>query len=105
MLLQNPEACSSGKPLRILFVSFQVTEPTSSWRHSRGSTHDLLWKAVRAKQNKVHHLGPITIWSGHYELGNFMRTLALPKEEVERRTLTTPREKLVKIGAKVEPFQ
>ena len=35
-----------------------------------------------------------------YNLGNFMRTLALPKE-VEHWTLTTLREKLVKIGAKV----
>mgnify|MGYP000303612465 FL=1 len=35
-----------------------------------------------------------------YNLGNFMRTLALPKE-VEHRSLTTLREKLVKIGAKV----
>ncbi len=35
-----------------------------------------------------------------YNLANFMRTLALPKE-VERWSLTTLREKLVKIGAKV----
>jgi hypothetical protein len=35
-----------------------------------------------------------------YILANFMRTLALPKE-VEHWSLTTPREKLVKIGAKV----
>jgi len=35
-----------------------------------------------------------------YNLGNFMRTLALPKE-VENWSLTTLREKLVKIGAKV----
>ncbi len=34
-----------------------------------------------------------------YNLADFMRTLALPKE-VERWSLTTPREKLVKIGAK-----
>ena len=33
-------------------------------------------------------------------LGNFLRTLALPGE-VERRSLTSLREKLVKIGAKV----
>ena len=33
-------------------------------------------------------------------LGNFMWTLALPKE-VEHWSLTTLREKLVKIGAKV----
>ena len=35
-----------------------------------------------------------------YNLGNFMRTLALPKE-VDHWQLTTLREKLVKIGAKV----
>ncbi len=35
-----------------------------------------------------------------YNLGNFMRTLALPKG-VEHWSLTTLREKLVKIGAKV----
>jgi hypothetical protein len=35
-----------------------------------------------------------------YNLANFMRTLALP-EEAEHRSLTTLREKLVKIGAKV----
>ncbi len=35
-----------------------------------------------------------------YNLGNFMRTLVLPKE-VEHWSLTTLREKLVKIGAKV----
>src|SRR3954464_5629151 len=35
-----------------------------------------------------------------YNLGNFMRTLAMPKA-VERWSLTSLREKLVKIGAKV----
>ncbi len=35
-----------------------------------------------------------------YNLANFMRTLALPKE-VEHWSLTTLREKLFKIGAKV----
>ncbi len=35
-----------------------------------------------------------------YNLANFMRTLALPKE-MEHWSLTTLREKLVKIGAKV----
>ena len=34
-----------------------------------------------------------------YNLGNFMRTLALP-DAVEQWSLTTLREKLVKIGAK-----
>ena len=35
-----------------------------------------------------------------HNLANFMRTLALPKE-VEHWSLTTLREKLIKIGAKV----
>jgi len=35
-----------------------------------------------------------------YNLGNFMRTLAIPKT-VERWSMTSLREKLVKIGAKV----
>ena len=35
-----------------------------------------------------------------YNLGTFLRTLALP-EGVERWTLTTLRERLIKIGAKV----
>jgi len=35
-----------------------------------------------------------------YNIGNFLRTLALP-DEVEHWSLTTLREKLVKIGAKV----
>ncbi len=35
-----------------------------------------------------------------YNLGTFLRTLALP-EGVERRSLTTLREKLIKIGARV----
>ncbi len=35
-----------------------------------------------------------------YSLGNFLRTLALP-QEVEHWSLTTLRNKLIKIGAKV----
>ena len=35
-----------------------------------------------------------------YNLGNFLRTLALP-QEVEHWSLTTLREKLIKIGAKI----
>ncbi len=35
-----------------------------------------------------------------YNMANFLRTLALP-DEVEHGSLTTLREKLVKIGAKV----
>jgi len=43
---------------------------------------------------------PIQLHALAYNLANFMRTLALPKE-VEHWSLTTLRDKLVKIGAKV----
>jgi len=36
-----------------------------------------------------------------YNLGNFMRTLAMPKAAAEPWSLTSLREKLIKIGAKV----
>ena len=35
-----------------------------------------------------------------YNMGNFLRTLALP-DEVEHWSMTTLREKLIKIGAKI----
>jgi len=38
--------------------------------------------------------------SWHHNLGNFLRPLALPRE-VKHWSLTTLREKLIKIGAKV----
>ena len=47
--------------------------------------------AKNAKKN--HHLAP-------YNLGNFLRRLALPKS-VKKWSLRTLREKLIKIGAKV----
>jgi hypothetical protein len=42
----------------------------------------------------------LQLFSLAYNLANFLRTLALP-EEVERWSLTTLREKLVKIGARI----
>ncbi len=44
--------------------------------------------------------GPLQLHDLAYNLGNFLRTLALP-DEVEHWSLTTLREKLIKIGAKV----
>ncbi len=58
-----------------------------NWTHL--SCHSFRNNAVRLQ---LHALA--------YNLGNFLRTLALP-QEVEHRSLTTLRERLVKIGAKV----
>ncbi len=52
--------------------------------------------ALRFRNNEVR-LQPHAL---AYNLGNFLRTLALP-EAVEHWSLTTLREKLIKIGAKV----
>ncbi len=56
---------------------------------TRLSCHNFRNNAVRLQ---LHALA--------YNLGNFLRTLALP-QEVEHWSLTTLREKLIKIGAKV----
>jgi hypothetical protein len=44
--------------------------------------------------------GRLQLFALAYNLGNFLRRLALP-QEVAHWTLTTLREKLIKIGAKV----
>ncbi len=58
-------------------------------RNIRLSCHSFRNNAVRLQ---LHALA--------YNLGNFLRTLALP-ETVEHWSLTTLREKLIKIGAKI----
>ena len=45
-------------------------------------------------------MGRLQLHALAYNLANFLRTLALPAE-MESRSLTTLREKVVKIGAKV----
>ena len=66
-----------------------IREGKNALRWTRLSCHAFRHNAVRLQ---LHALA--------YNLANFMRTLALP-EEVERWSLTTLREKLVKIGARI----
>ncbi len=66
-----------------------IKEGKNAFQWTRLSCREFRNNAVRLQ---LHALA--------YNLGNFMRTLALPKE-VEHWSLTTLREKLVKIGAKV----
>jgi hypothetical protein len=66
-----------------------IKEGKNAIRWTRLSCHAFCHNAVRLQ---LHALA--------YNLANFMRTLALP-EEVEHWSLTTLREKLVKIGARV----
>ena len=66
-----------------------IKEGKNELRWTRLSCHAFGHNAVRLQ---LHALA--------YNLANFMRTLALP-EEVEHWSLTTLREKLVKIGARI----
>ena len=66
-----------------------IREGKNALRWTRLSCHAFRHNAVRLQ---LHALA--------YNLANFMRTLALPKE-VEHWSLTTLREKLVKIGARI----
>jgi hypothetical protein len=66
-----------------------VDQGKAAVRWTRLSCHSFAANAVRLQ---LHALA--------YNLGTFLRTLALP-EGVERWTLTTLRERLIKIGAKV----
>ena len=66
-----------------------LTEGKKAINWTRLSCHSFRNNAVRLQ---LHALA--------YNLGNFLRTLALP-EAVEHWSLTTLREKLIKIGAKI----
>jgi hypothetical protein len=66
-----------------------IREGKNALRWTRLSCHAFRHNAVRLQ---LHALA--------YNLGNFMRTLTLP-EEVEQWSLTTLRDKLVKIGARI----
>ncbi len=66
-----------------------IKEGKNAINWTRLSCHSFRNKEVRLQ---LHALA--------YDLGNFLRTLALP-QEVEHWSLTTLREKLIKIGAKV----
>jgi hypothetical protein len=66
-----------------------IKEGKNAIRWTRLSCHAFRHNAVRLQ---LHALA--------YNLANFLRTLALP-EEIEHWSLTTLREKLVKIGAKI----
>jgi len=66
-----------------------IKEGKNAVKWSRLSCHDFVDNQVR-----------LQLFALAYNLGNFLRRLALPRA-VKRWTLTTLREKLIKIGAKV----
>jgi hypothetical protein len=78
------------KPFRLMGTAEQwIKEGKHAINWTRVSCHNFRNNVVRLQ---LHALA--------YNLGNFLRTLLLP-QEVEHWSLTTLREKLIKIGAKV----
>ena len=79
-------------------VAFYNQRGKAGWYIKEGK-NAIKWTRLSCRKfrdNKVR----LQLHALAYNLANFMRTLALPKE-VEHWSLTTLREKLVKIGAKV----
>ena len=80
--------------------------PASGWssfttaeQHIKDGKNALRWTRLSCHAFR-HNAVRLQLHALAYNLANFMRTLALP-EEVEHWSLTTLREKLVKIGARI----
>ncbi len=65
----------------------------------REGKHAIRWTRLSCQRFQDNE-ARLQLFALAYNLGNFMRTLALP-DEVSHWSLTTIREKLIKIGAKV----
>ena len=68
-------------------------------QHIKEGKNAIRWKRLSCRKFRNNEVR-LQLHALAYDLGNFMRTLALPKE-AEHWSLTTLREKLVKIGAKI----
>ena len=68
-------------------------------QHIKEGKHAVKWTRLSCTTFRAN-AGRLQLHALAYNLANFLRTLALP-DEIERWSLTSLREKLVKIGAKV----
>ena len=68
-------------------------------QHIKEGKHAIRWARLSCRRFR-HNAVRLQLHALAYNLGNFLRTLALP-ETVEHWSLTTLREKLIKIGAKI----
>ena len=100
-----------GEPyLRVGYIVTNLSRPTErvvAFYNQRGKAEQYIkegqnairWTRLSCRKFRNNAVR-LQLHALAYNLANFMRTLALPKE-VEHWSLTTLREKLVKIGAKV----
>lgn len=68
-------------------------------QHIKEGKNAILWTRLSCRKFR-HNAVRLQLHALAYNLGNFMRTLALP-EAVKHWSLTSLREKLVKIGARI----
>ena len=95
---------------RVGFIVTNLSRPSErvvAFYNQRGTAEQWIKEGKNAiKRTRLscrkfrHNAVRLQLHALAYKLGNFMRTLALP-DAVERWSLTTLREKLVKIGAKI----
>jgi hypothetical protein len=98
MTTPSPRASSNLSRPAERVVAFYNHRGTAG-QYIKEGKHAIKWTRLscrRFRNNEVR----LQLRALAYNLANFMRTLALP-EEVEHWSLTTLREQLVKIGAKV----
>ena len=95
---------------RIGFIVTNLTRPNkrvvkfyngrgTAEQHIKEGKNGIRWTRLSCRAFR-HNAVRLQLHALAYNLANFMRTLALP-EEVEHWSLTTLREKLVKIGARI----
>ena len=95
---------------RVGFIVTNLSRPTErvvAFYNQRGTAEQWIkegknaikWTRLSCRKFR-HNAVRLQLHALAYNLGNFMRTLVLP-DAVEQWSLTTLREKLVKIGAKI----
>jgi hypothetical protein len=86
-----------ARPAERVVVFYNQRGTAEQW--IKEGKHAIRWTRLSCRKF-AHNAVRLQLHALAYNLGNFLRTLALPKE-VEHWSLTTIREKLVQIGAKI----
>ena len=98
LVLDHPDRREDGRHSKANCTSRGFQPHSTGWE---GSIWGIPVKWTRLSCRKFRHNAVrLQLHALAYNLGNFMRTLVLP-DAVEQWSLTTLREKLVKIGAKI----
>ena len=86
-----------GRPAERVVAFYNQRGTAEQWIKEGKNT--IRWTRLSCRRFD-RNAGRLQLHALAYNLGNFMRTLALP-DAVEQRSLTSLREKLIKIGAKI----